>query len=174
MPKVLDHPKEKILAAAREILLHEGYDALTVRNIAAKVHVAAGTVYNYFPSKDHLCAGVMLEDWQRMMREMHNRLKGTDGKQGIRIIYETVKAYAESFEPVFGQYHGAAITRSSYHDMLVNEIASYIREVLPDDRDAFLPVFLSETILRFAAGLKTPYEKLENIIAELIQEEESL
>ena len=49
-------------AAVREIR-DNGYDGLTVRNVAARAGVAAATAYTYFASKDHLIAEVF---WRRI------------------------------------------------------------------------------------------------------------
>ncbi len=40
-----------------------GYDGLTVRNVARRANVAAATAYSYFGSKDHLVAEVF---WRRL------------------------------------------------------------------------------------------------------------
>ena len=67
MPKKLDKIKERALEEARQILFQEGYLSLTVRRVAQALQIGVGTIYNYFPSKDHLIAGVMLEDWQEAL-----------------------------------------------------------------------------------------------------------
>jgi AcrR family transcriptional regulator len=41
----------------------EGYDGLTVRNVARRAGVAAATAYTYFSSKDHLVAEIF---WRRL------------------------------------------------------------------------------------------------------------
>ena len=62
MPKIIENLREILLAASRTLLLEEGYRALTMRQVAGLCHVAVGTVYNYFPSKDMLDAHILLED----------------------------------------------------------------------------------------------------------------
>ena len=41
-----------------------GYEAVQMRDVAARANVALGTIYRYFSSKDHLLAAVMVE-WCR-------------------------------------------------------------------------------------------------------------
>src|ERR1700738_360366 len=41
-----------------------GYDAVQMRDVAATAHVALGTIYRYFSSKDHLLAATLVE-WTR-------------------------------------------------------------------------------------------------------------
>jgi len=47
---------ERLAVAAVEELRAEGYEGLTVRNVARRAQVAPATAYTYFASKDHLVA----------------------------------------------------------------------------------------------------------------------
>ena len=53
--------REEVLAAARAIVLEEGFDALTMRKIADAVEYSPGTIYLYFESRDaiafEMCRG---------------------------------------------------------------------------------------------------------------------
>jgi AcrR family transcriptional regulator len=44
--------REEVLAAARKIVIEEGFDALTMRKIAEAIEYAPGTIYLYFESRD--------------------------------------------------------------------------------------------------------------------------
>ena len=44
--------REEILQAAKELFLHEGYDATTIRKIADRVGVSAPALYLYFADKE--------------------------------------------------------------------------------------------------------------------------
>jgi AcrR family transcriptional regulator len=44
--------REEVLAAARRLVLKEGFDALTMRKIADAIEYAPGTIYLYFDSRD--------------------------------------------------------------------------------------------------------------------------
>jgi AcrR family transcriptional regulator len=46
--------REEVLAAARAIVLEEGFTALTMRKIADAVEYAPGTIYLYFESRDSI------------------------------------------------------------------------------------------------------------------------
>ena len=62
MPRGIENLREDLIAQSRVILLTKGYDNMTVRDVANACHVAVGTVYNYFQSKDVLVGYIMLED----------------------------------------------------------------------------------------------------------------
>ena len=52
--------RQRVVDAAMELALEGGYDAVQMRDVAARAHVAMGTVYRYFSSKDHLLAAALV------------------------------------------------------------------------------------------------------------------
>src|SRR4051794_14582020 len=54
---------QKILDAAHDELLETGYEALTVRAVAARAELAPATAYTYFSSKNHLLVELF---WRRI------------------------------------------------------------------------------------------------------------
>ena len=51
--------REALIDAARTIMTDKGVDAATMLEIAQRADVGAGTVYNYFKSKDDLAIAVL-------------------------------------------------------------------------------------------------------------------
>ncbi len=51
---------ERVIDAAMALGLDGGYDAVQMRDVAARADVAMGTVYRYFTSKDHLLAATLV------------------------------------------------------------------------------------------------------------------
>lgn len=56
--------RERVLLAALELGSEGGYEAVQMRDVAARANVALGTIYRYFSSKDHLLAAALVE-WAR-------------------------------------------------------------------------------------------------------------
>jgi AcrR family transcriptional regulator len=52
--------RNRVVDAAMELALEGGYEAVQMRDVAARAHVAMGTVYRYFSSKDHLLAAALV------------------------------------------------------------------------------------------------------------------
>lgn len=86
--------RQALIRAASEVMGEKGIDAATMLEIAERADVGAGTVYNYFKSKDAL-AVVVLEE---MMHDLAlNIEKVTDTFEdpaqvyafGIRVVLET-------------------------------------------------------------------------------------
>jgi TetR/AcrR family transcriptional regulator, cholesterol catabolism regulator len=50
----------RVVEAAMSLGLEGGYEAVQMRDVAAKARVAMGTVYRYFTSKDHLLAASLV------------------------------------------------------------------------------------------------------------------
>ncbi|WP_282778672.1 MULTISPECIES: TetR/AcrR family transcriptional regulator [unclassified Nocardia] len=78
-----DVRRRQILDATADLLLEDGYDALTMGKAAARAGVAKGTVYLYFTSKQELLAALQSRIWERMLTEPaalleHAELSWTD------------------------------------------------------------------------------------------------
>ncbi|MDZ7731933.1 MAG: TetR family transcriptional regulator [Acidimicrobiia bacterium] len=50
-----------------------GYDAVQMRDVAARAGVALGTIYRYFSSKDHLLAAALVEWVNDLERRVNQR-----------------------------------------------------------------------------------------------------
>ena len=53
--------RARMVAAAVELATIGGYDAVQMRDVAARADVALGTLYRHFPSKDHLLLAALGE-----------------------------------------------------------------------------------------------------------------
>ncbi|HET6774056.1 MAG TPA: TetR family transcriptional regulator [Acidimicrobiales bacterium] len=53
--------RERVIRAALDLGAEGGYDAVQMRDVAARAEVALGTIYRYFPSKDALLLAVMVQ-----------------------------------------------------------------------------------------------------------------
>ncbi|HXW38079.1 MAG TPA: TetR family transcriptional regulator [Acidimicrobiales bacterium] len=62
--------RQRVIDAAMTLGLDGGYDAVQMRDVAARADVAMGTVYRYFTSKDHLLAATLVY-W---VEQLDNRL----------------------------------------------------------------------------------------------------
>ena len=51
--------REEIIAAAADILRRNGYDATTMKDIAAQVNLTAASLYHHFKGKDFLLLAVL-------------------------------------------------------------------------------------------------------------------
>ena len=99
MPKIIEGAREKILVNAKKRLFENGYQHLSLREVAKESGIATGTIYNYFANKDYLIANIMLEDWEKAVEKMDAKVTSsvnvTEGVLGIcRAIDEFCDIYA--------------------------------------------------------------------------------
>lgn len=58
--------RTRMLQATEELALQGGWDGVQMREVAMRAGVALGTLYRYFPSKEHLLVSVMLDEVQQL------------------------------------------------------------------------------------------------------------
>ena len=51
--------RSRLLAAARHLFASQGFEATTIRDIAAEADIALGGFYNYFPTKEDVLAALL-------------------------------------------------------------------------------------------------------------------
>ncbi|MBR3366304.1 MAG: TetR/AcrR family transcriptional regulator [Lachnospiraceae bacterium] len=183
MPKILEQPREKILDAARKRLLGSGsYATLTIRSIAKECGFSVGTVYNYFPSKDHLAASVMMEDWRSLYAQVQERYYEMpkqeqptvdDAIAGMRLLFEMFRIFSIRYSNVFAEYKGKGIAGlRPYHLRLIGRIEMSVRRLLTEEqiaKEPFLPTFLAETLLHFGADEHTQYDQIQGILRRTLE-----
>ncbi len=67
-----DKKREEIIKSAFEIFGKKGFEGTTIKDIAEKSQVAAGSIYNYFQNKEELFKAVVTEGWDSFLEEMEN------------------------------------------------------------------------------------------------------
>jgi AcrR family transcriptional regulator len=82
----------KILTAARELLLSQGVAGLSMRNLAAKVGYSATAIYSYFADKNAVLRALLDTDCAALCRAMGN---GTAAPDPIERLREMGRAYVE-------------------------------------------------------------------------------
>src|SRR3954447_14092982 len=86
--------REKILAAGRELLLKEGFDAFSMRKLAAKVNYTATAIYSHFPDKEALLGEVVEQEFIRVRRSFDRTAKIADPIERIKKMGITFVEFA--------------------------------------------------------------------------------
>ena len=84
--------RDRILKAAREIVLKDGYDALTMRKIAQKIEYAPGTIYLHFASRDEIALQLVQSGFSELLTFLAPVTAITDPLERIEAIG---RGYAE-------------------------------------------------------------------------------
>lgn len=180
MPKIIENIQGRAIEEARKELIRSGYAALTVRGIAKKLGIGLGTFYNYFPSKDHLAACVMLEDWQLLLRDFESGLTDTgDPERVFYGLFDLVRTFSKRYDPTWKEYEMHGSSRAmlhQYHGKLVNQLAGYLLRAIPADqkeKEPYLAGFLAELILRFGSDSDILPETVGPAVTKLLRKEQS-
>ncbi len=136
--------RAEILDAALRLFHDAGYDATTVQHIAAAAGVAAGTVYLYFPSKEHV------------LLALH-----TEFHRGVEADMQA------AFDDVWERFEGVELSnREALNTMigaLVDAVVSYIR------RDLAKSAVMSRFIPRVHVHAAAEDDKTASYIAAAIE-----
>ncbi|MBK8264329.1 MAG: TetR/AcrR family transcriptional regulator [Nannocystis sp.] len=92
--------REAILAAAGRVFGRVGFHAAKMADIAAEAGVAAGTLYNYFASKDEIFATMLEEGQQRMLDAVEESLREPDPLLRLHAVVRTIFAFLEQDGPL--------------------------------------------------------------------------
>lgn len=74
--------RQRIVTAAAELFHDQGYHATTMRQIAARVGIKAGSLYNHFPGKQELLFTIAHDTMRDMLRRAVRAMSGEDTPEG--------------------------------------------------------------------------------------------
>ena len=80
-----------ILSAARSLILEQGVDAVSLRQIAARADYSPAALYEYFPSKEALVAELA----QAAISRLREALASAGGKRPLAVLERLAGAYRD-------------------------------------------------------------------------------
>lgn len=83
--------RASIIKAAREVFFTKGFMNATIDEIADKSHLAKGTIYLYFSSKEELYVSIMAEGMRRLRKEFEVLRDHPPGEKGL--VEHAFRAY---------------------------------------------------------------------------------
>ena len=102
-----DELRHKILQAAVELILQNGFDAVTMRAIADRIEYSASTIYLYFKNKTEIMAAICTDTFETLierLEEIERRgLAPLDQfVAGVRCYIEFGLEHPHQYQLVFG------------------------------------------------------------------------
>ncbi|MCV7257899.1 TetR/AcrR family transcriptional regulator [Mycobacterium shimoidei] len=121
--------RQRIIDAARERFMREGYDGATVRAIAADAGVDVAMVYYFFGSKEGLFSAATLTGPDHPLHQLAALLDESSEQIGTRLVRRFLEHWdrGEIFEPFLTLWRAASIqplARQVLHDALAGQVAN--------------------------------------------------
>lgn len=134
--------KERIVHAARERFMRDGYRRATVRAIAADAGVDVAMVYYFFGNKEGLFTAVSVAGPEHPLRQLAALLDEGPERIGSRLVRHFIARWDDgtAFEPLVALWDTAPLlpqAREMLHNSLIGPLAKRVEDQF-DVKDAEL------------------------------------
>ncbi|MFD2178980.1 TetR/AcrR family transcriptional regulator [Veronia pacifica] len=119
-----EQTKAKLLAAAHDLLVEEGYHRTSTAAVCRRAGIARGTMLHHYPNKDALVIAAMEDNMTRQATAFMKTIRFDKGTTIKEIIYDVFDvmcgrsfiagieiAIASRTEPALGKMYGVAMDR---------------------------------------------------------------
>lgn len=107
--------KEEILKHSRDLILKQGWDALSVRSVATACDVSVGSIYNYFNSKSELISATIESVWCDIFHNPSDMGTMQDTLTCIAWMYSRIEYGCKEY-PGFFAFHSLAFMQEEKQD----------------------------------------------------------
>ncbi|MBL4934093.1 TetR/AcrR family transcriptional regulator [Clostridium paridis] len=95
--------KNKIIDAAKEILVEEGFEKLSIRKIANKIEYSPGIIYHYFKDKGDIISVMVGEGYKRILETISKVPLNRENpektlEEGLRLYIDLMLKSPEEFK----------------------------------------------------------------------------
>ncbi|HZI10357.1 MAG TPA: TetR/AcrR family transcriptional regulator [Myxococcus sp.] len=87
--------RQRILDAARELFVHEGYEAVTMRRVAEKIEYSPTAIYMHFKDKAALIRELCAHDFLRFTETLNKVTRVQDPMERLRKLGRAYIAFAQ-------------------------------------------------------------------------------
>jgi TetR/AcrR family transcriptional regulator, cholesterol catabolism regulator len=119
--------RERVIAAAVDLASEGGYEAVQMRDVASQADVALGTLYRYFPSKDHLLIAALAEQVSTLQRRLAQ--KPPRGMSAADRVVDVLRRASRALERE-PRLTAALVTALSSADPSVAEAKQEVNDIL--------------------------------------------
>src|SRR5262245_14584247 len=91
--------RKRILEVAQEQFARQGFDATTTRDIAAAARIAAGTLFNYFPTKEALVECLVSEAYASLAEKFASPMEQGEPRTLEEDLFAHVAAILRKLNP---------------------------------------------------------------------------
>jgi AcrR family transcriptional regulator len=169
--------RERILDAAVELASDGGYDAVQMREVADRAEVALGTLYRYFPSKDHLLVSAMGRTFIELRDSVQPPTGSSTPEERVYRIVAAVTRYLAKNRRLSGAMIRALVIADAdagrevdaVGDIMVGFIAAASHEPgeTPTERDALVAHIIGKVWLTDVLTLLTRRMTVSQVLEDL-------
>jgi AcrR family transcriptional regulator len=139
---VSDRKRTSILEAARTVFSRKAYADAAVEDVAEQAHIAKGTLYLYFKSKEELYLASLVSDLRDMSADARGKMEAASGfREKLRAFLAVRLDYCRSHENFLRIYlaeYGTMFLRAPLNrelHQLVRENIRYVAHVVEEAVD---------------------------------------
>lgn len=179
MPKILPDVRESILQTTREMIAEKGYNQISIRDIAKKCGIAAGTFYNYFRSKQEIVSSLLSLDWEKVTwlikKHMHSDKEPVDR---LEEMYRDLKQMMQSVHGIWSEGYPDDMQGETMNklQMIKNDLhiqfSQFIREVIKghteEGREDFTADLIARIFFSYTYNNQFGFEPIRWIIGKLL------
>ncbi len=123
--------KERVFAAALDLFAHKGMEAVSIRDIAARVGISAAAFYNHFRSKDALLKAVY-DYYRKILIDPAARWKADPRAEDdpVRLLDLSIRKFKEAMENPILEKLGRIIVMEKNRNPIAAEISFRDRQSL--------------------------------------------
>ncbi|MFN8686825.1 MAG: TetR/AcrR family transcriptional regulator [Acidobacteriota bacterium] len=136
-----DALRQKILQAATELFLKDGFDSVTMRAIADRIEYAPSTIYLYFKNKIEIVDAICVETFEVLIDRLHQIEQkfpspGAPLAAGIRCYIEFGIEYPHQYRLVFGNVASDSFTESAESNLLGRQALEHLVSIIAGGQQA--------------------------------------
>ncbi len=128
-----DHTREEIknmaILAAEEVLITEGYTALTTRRVAKDIGYTVGSLYMVFRNMDELMLTINARTLNKLYDLITLNLAKLNNPEPTPILYEIARSYVEFAEKNTERWQAVFMHRVSDKELLDDEYFAHINRL---------------------------------------------
>jgi AcrR family transcriptional regulator len=179
MPKIVPDVRRAAIASFRRRVAARGWKALEIRSLASSCGIAAGTLYNYFPSREAIAAAALREDWLEVRERLQTFPAWNGALENLRLVHGELGDFMRRYRRLWASptaapdQAGVGLMSGELHRIRqdLERIAERAIAGNPAAKgiDAtFLPKFAARTLEQWAQDPRTSWHVLSGILCRLI------
>jgi len=139
--------REAIQRALLDLMVHKGYDAVTVQDIIDRADIGRSTFYSHFTDKRDALMSTM--DEVRVFLQPDPAAPASGGLFGFSLrLFEHTHQQRQLYRALVGR-HGGGLVAARIEQLIAEAVRDELVALLPEGREPAVPV---DAIVRFVVG----------------------